>query len=322
MSGASEAGTSALSGTGVSGASWAGGSGPAGTGPSHPGRTGAPGASGTRAAGGRARRHWPAHLILMPTALIFAAPLVWMTLTAFMPDNDINRYPPRVWPSHFTLAGFIRIFTEDNYPRWLLNTVLVSAVAVAGHLVLCSLAGYGFARLRFRGRSLTFAVVMATVMVPTQVLMIPTFLMFKNLGLIDTLGSAFVPWLASAFGVFLMRQFFLSLPRELEEAATIDGCSRLGVFFRIVLPLARPALAALTVFTLLGAWNDLIWPLISISSEDTYTLQMGLATFAGARHTEWSALMAGNLVATLPLVVAFILAQRHFVATMSFSGLK
>ncbi|WP_214408731.1 carbohydrate ABC transporter permease [Sphaerisporangium fuscum] len=267
-------------------------------------------------------RSWLAHLVLMPTALIFAAPLLWMALTAFMPDSDINRYPPRLWPSHFSLAGFQRIFTEDDYPRWLANTVIVSVAAVAGHLVLCSLAGYGFARLRFRGRGVAFALVMATVMVPVQVLMIPTFLMFKNLGLIDSLGAAFVPWLASAFGVFLMRQFFLSLPRELEEAATIDGCSRLGVFFRIVLPLARPALATLTVFTLLGSWNDLIWPLIAISSEDTYTLQMGLATFAGARHTEWSALMAGNLVATLPLVLAFILAQRYFVATMSFSGLK
>ncbi|MGJ6962520.1 carbohydrate ABC transporter permease [Streptosporangium sp. G11] len=268
------------------------------------------------------KRPWLAHLILAPTALVFVAPLLWMTLTAFMPDTEINRYPPTLWPSEFSLAGFTRIFTEDDYPRWLLNTVVVAAVAVVGHVVLCSLAGYGFARLKFPGRAVGFTMVMATIMIPAQVLMIPTFMMFRNLGLIDTLGAAFVPWLASAFGVFLMRQFFLSLPRELEEAARIDGCSQLGVFFRIVLPLARPALAALVVFTLLGAWNDLIWPLISISSEDNYTLQMGLSTFAGARHTEWSALMAGNLVAVFPLVAAFVLAQRHFIATMSFSGLK
>jgi multiple sugar transport system permease protein len=267
------------------------------------------------------RRHL-AHLFLMPLALLFAAPLVWMALTAFMPDTDINTYPPKLWPEHFTLAGFTRIFTEDDYPRWLGNTVIVAVAAVIGHVVLCSLAGYGFARIPFRGRGVAFAALMATIMIPTQVLMIPTFLLFRNLGLIDTLGSAIVPWLASAFGVFLMRQFFLSLPKELEEAAVIDGCSRLGVFFRIVLPLARPALATLVVFTLLGAWNDLLWPLIAISSEDSYTLQMGLATFAGARHTEWSALMAGNVVAVLPLVAAFVLAQRHFVATMSFSGLK
>ncbi|NUP00010.1 MAG: carbohydrate ABC transporter permease [Nonomuraea sp.] len=258
----------------------------------------------------------------MPLALLFAAPLVWMALTAFMPDADINTYPPKLWPEHFTLDGFTRIFTEDDYPRWLGNTVVVAVAAVIGHVVLCSLAGYGFARITFRGRGLAFGALMATIMIPAQVLMIPTFLLFRNLGLIDTLGAAIVPWLASAFGVFLMRQFFLSLPRELEEAAVIDGCSRLGVFFRVVLPLARPALATLVVFTLLGAWNDLLWPLIAISSEDSYTLQMGLATFAGARHTEWSALMAGNVVAVLPLVAAFVLAQRHFVATMSFSGLK
>ncbi|MFI6318996.1 carbohydrate ABC transporter permease [Nonomuraea sp. NPDC050556] len=268
------------------------------------------------------KRRWLAHLVLMPTALLFAAPLVWMVLTAFMPDAEINRYPPRLWPSQFSLDGFHRIFTEDAYPRWLLNTTLVAAAAVAGHVVLCALAGYGFARIPFRGRGVAFTAVMATIMIPTQVLMIPTFLLFRNLGLIDTLGAAIVPWLASAFGVFLMRQFFLSLPKELEEAAVIDGCTRLGVLFRVVLPLARPALATLVVFTLLGAWNDLIWPLIAISTEENYTLQMGLATFAGARHTEWSALMAGNVVAVLPLVLAFVLAQRHFVATMSFSGLK
>ncbi|MEV0228759.1 carbohydrate ABC transporter permease [Nonomuraea sp. NPDC050786] len=268
------------------------------------------------------KRRSLAHLFLMPLALLFVAPLVWMVLTAFMPDADINTYPPKLWPEHFTLAGFERILTDDEYPLWLANTVVVAGAAVLGHVVLCSLAGYGFARIEFRGRGLAFAAVMATIMVPAQVLMIPTFLLFKNMELIDTLGAAIVPWLASAFGVFLMRQFFLSLPKELEEAAVIDGCSRLGVFFRVVLPLARPALATLVVFTLLGAWNDLIWPLIAISSESRYTLQLGLATFAGARHTEWSALMAGNVVAVLPLVAAFVLAQRHFVATMSFSGLK
>ncbi len=163
---------------------------------------------------------------------------------------------------------------------------------------------------------------MVTIMIPVQLLMIPTFLMFRVLGLIDTLGAAFVPWLASAFGVFLMRQFFLSVPHELEEAARIDGCGRLGVFFLIVLPMARPAIATLVVFTLLGSWNDLIWPLIAINSESTFTLQMGLSTFSGTRHTEWSSLMAGNTLATAPLLIAFLVAQRHFIATMSFSGLK
>lgn len=277
--------------------------------------------SGTTAGAGRDRRRL-LHLFLLPVALLFAAPLVWMLLTSLMPDADINRLPPRLWPDHATLGGYRKVLTENDYPRWFLNTVIVAAVAVASHVVLCSLAGYGFARLRFAGSRLGFLAVMVTIMIPVQLLMIPTFLMFRMMGLIDTLGAAFVPWLASAFGIFLMRQFFLSVPPELEEAARIDGCGRLGVFFRIVLPLARPAVATLVVFTLLGSWNDLIWPLIAINSENQFTLQMGLSTFSGTRHTEWSSLMAGNTLATAPLLVAFLFAQRHFVATMSFSGLK
>jgi len=159
-------------------------------------------------------------------------------------------------------------------------------------------------------------------MIPTQLLMIPTYVMFAHIGLIDTLGAAIVPWLATAFGIFLMRQFFLSLPAELEEAALLDGCGPWGVFFRVVLPLAKPALATLAIFTLLGAWNDLVWPLIAINNEHTFTLQLGLANFQGTRRTQWSLLMAGNVVATTPLILFFLFAQRQFVATMTFSGLK
>ena len=205
---------------------------------------------------------------------------------------------------------------------WLGNTVIVSATAIASHLVLCSLAGYGFARLKFRGRNFGFFAVLATIMIPTQLLMIPTYIVFSRIGLIDTLGAAIVPWLASAFGIFLMRQFFLSLPAELEEAAMIDGCTRLQVFFRIILPLAKPALATLAIFTLLGSWNDLVWPLIAINNDHAFTLQLGLANFQGTRRTQWSLLMAGNVVATLPLILFFLFAQKQFIATMTFSGLK
>ena len=205
---------------------------------------------------------------------------------------------------------------------WLVNSTIVTVIAVVSHLALCSLAGYGFARLRFLGRDMAFFAIVGTIMIPIQLLMIPTFVMFSRLGLINTLGAAFVPWLTSAFGIFLMRQFFLALPVELEDAARIDGCNRLQVFWRIVLPLARPALATLAVFTLLGAWNDLIWPLIAISDERWYTVQLGLANFAGTRHTQWQLLMAGNVVATLPLIAGFVLAQRQFVATMTFTAVK
>jgi multiple sugar transport system permease protein len=159
-------------------------------------------------------------------------------------------------------------------------------------------------------------------MIPIQLLMIPTYLMFARAGILDTLAAAFVPWLASAFGIFLMRQFFLSLPVELEEAARIDGAGPMRTFVKVVLPLARPALATLAVFTLLSSWNDLLWPLVAITDDTTFTLQVGLASFQGTRRTEWSQLMAGNVIATLPLIVAFLVAQRRFIATMTFTGLK
>ena len=262
------------------------------------------------------------HLLLAPVALLFALPLVQMVMTSFMPDTDINTFPPRFLPSRLTLAGYQGLLGDSQILRWLLNTVIVTTVAVISHLVLCSLAGYGFARLRFPGRSVGFFAVLGTIMIPTQLLMIPTYVMFTRIGVINTLAAAFIPWLASAFGIFLMRQFFLSLPKDLEEAARLDGCTQLGVFWRIVLPLAKPALTTLAIFTLLGAWNDLIWPLVAIQDENSYTIQLGLAGFQGTRRTQWSLLMAGNVVATMPLILFFLAAQKQFVATMTFSGLK
>ena len=271
----------------------------------------------------------PWHLLLLPTAVVFALPLVQMVMTSLMSDREINRFPPRFFPSHISLGtggkdegGYVGLFTGSEVLRWTMNTVIVSGVAIVSHLVLCSLAGYGFARLKFPGRTFGFFAIVGTIMIPTQLLMIPTYVMFSRLGIINTLASAIVPWLASAFGIFLMRQFFLSLPKELEEAARLDGCTQFGIFWRIVLPLAKPALATLAIFTLLSSWNDLIWPLIAINNEHNYTLQIGLANFQSTRRTQWSLLMAGNVVATAPLIVFFMLAQKHFVATMTFSGLK
>lgn len=264
----------------------------------------------------------PWHLVLIPTALIFMIPFAQMVLTAFTPSAEINRFPRPIIPSSFTVDGFVRLFRDSEVLLWLLNSTIVSTVAIVGHIVLCSLAGYGFARIKFRGRNVGFVTLVATIMIPIQLLMIPTYLMFTRLQLTDSLAAAFVPWLASAFGVFLMRQFFLSLPAELEEAAMLDGATRLQIFTRIVLPLARPALATLAIFTLLGSWNDLIWPLIAINDENVFTVQLGLANFQGARRTDWALLMAGNVIATLPLFIFFIVAQKQFVATMTLTGLK
>jgi multiple sugar transport system permease protein len=270
----------------------------------------------------RRRRFSGWHFVLAPIALLFLVPFVQMLLASLSPAEDLIRYPPPFVPSRLSLDGFAGLFGDTAILHWLLNSTIVSLVAIACQLVLCSMAGYGFARLRFRGRDFGFFAVVATIMIPTQLLMIPTYIMFSRLGLIDTLAAAFVPWLSSAFGIFLMRQFFLSVPAELEEAAALDGCNRWQTFLRVVLPLARPALATLAIFTLLGAWNDLVWPLIAINNEDLFTVQLGIANFQGTRRTQWSLLMAANVVATAPLIAFFLFAQKHFIATMTMSGLK
>lgn len=283
----------------------------------------------------RRRRRLPFsgwHFFLLPVAVLFLIPFAQMFLASLAPAKELVMFPPPFIPSTLSFGqpgtltqdatGFLGLFADTPVLKWLLNSLIVSASAIASHLVLCSLAGYGFARLRFRGRTFGILAIIATIMIPIQLLMIPTYILFARLGLVDGLGAAIVPWLASAFGIFLMRQFFLSLPKELEESGMIDGANRWQVFFRIVLPLARPALATLAIFTLLGAWNDLVWPLIAINNEDAFTIQLGLANFQGTRRTQWSLLMACNVVATLPLIIFFLFAQKQFVATMSISGLR
>ena len=262
------------------------------------------------------------HFVLVPIALLFLLPFVQMFLASVSPAKELVTFPPPLIPSRITFDGFIGLFTESDVVRWLINTIIVSGVAIVSHLVLCSLAGYGFARLQFYGRNVGMFTILATIMIPVQLLFIPTYILFARVGLLGGLGAAIVPWLSTAFGIFLMRQFFLSLPKELEESGMIDGANRLQVFLRIVLPLARPALATLAIFTLLGSWNDLVWPLIAINNDHAFTIQLGLANFQGTRRTQWSLLMAGNVVATLPLIIFFLAAQRQFVATMTFSGLK
>ena len=262
------------------------------------------------------------HLFLIPVAFLFLLPFVQMFMASVSPAEELVSFPPPFIPSRLEFGGFVSLFTDTPILRWMGNTVIVSLVAIASHLVLCSLAGYGFARLKFRGRTFGILAILGTIMIPTQLLMIPTYILFSRLGLIDGLGAAIVPWLASAFGIFLMRQFFLSLPPELEEAGMIDGANRWQVFYRIILPLAKPALATLAIFTLLNSWNDLVWPLIAINNEGAFTLQLGIANFQGTRRTQWTLLMAANVVATLPLIIFFLFAQKQFVQTMTMSGLR
>ncbi|WP_010203658.1 carbohydrate ABC transporter permease [Salinibacterium sp. PAMC 21357] len=276
----------------------------------------------TRSRAPRRRRMSGWHFVLAPIALLFLLPFIQMFMASVSPAKELVSYPPPFIPSRIDFTGFIALFQNTDIMLWLLNSTIVSVTAIASHLVFCSLAGYGFARLTFRGRNFGIFAILGTIMIPTQLLMIPTYVLFSRLGLVDGLGAAIVPWLATAFGVFLMRQFFMSLPRELEEAGRIDGATRWQIFIRIILPLAKPALATLAIFTLLGSWNDLVWPLIAINNDNAFTLQLGIANFQGTRRTQWSLLMAANVVATMPLILFFLFAQKQFIQTMTMTGLR
>lgn len=264
----------------------------------------------------------PWHLALAPVAAAFAIPLVWLLVSSFMSNAQINRFPPVIIPGSLHLDGYQYVLTNALFPRWFVNSVIVAAVVVAGNLVFGSLAGYAFARMRFRGSKALLALMLGTLVIPFQITMIPTFLLLKNLGIIDTLAALMVPSLVTPFAVFLLRQFFVSLPRELEEAAWIDGCSRLRTLWLIIIPLSRPALATVAVLTFLTSWNDLAWPLIAINDDHNYTLQLGLATFHGQHRTQWSAIMAGNVITVLPVLLAFLLAQKTFIQSLTSSALK
>ncbi|MCL2550612.1 MAG: carbohydrate ABC transporter permease [Actinomycetia bacterium] len=275
--------------------------------------------------GSRPRRRLPFspwHLALAPLALLFALPLLWLLLSSVMSDAQINRFPPALWPSHLDFSGYRYVLGNAMFPRWFANSLIVSAATVASNLVFGALGGYAFARMRFAGSRLLLVTMLATMAIPFQLTMIPTFLVMKKLGLIDSLGALIVPSLVTPFAVFLLRQFFLSLPRELEEAAWIDGCNRLRVLWSVVLPLSRPALSTVAVLTFLTTWNDLTWPLIAINHDTHYTLQLGLTTFQGLHHTKWSAVMAGNVITVLPVLVAFLAAQKSFIQSITSSGLK
>ena len=262
------------------------------------------------------------HLVLFPLAVVMIIPMIWMVITSFETLNETRHFPPILIPSSIQWQNYTEVLQRAPFARWFANTLVVTVVVVAGNLLFCSLAGYAFARIKFFGRDVVFILVLATLMIPFQVIMIPTFLIVRKLGLIDTLGALIVPNLAGAFGIFLLRQFFRSLPIELEEAARIDGASRLGVLFKIVLPLSGPVLATVAVITFLWTWNDFLWPLVTIYNPDNMTLQLGLTTFQGAHQTNTHLLMAANVMSVIPVLLLFFVAQRFFIRGIATSGLK
>jgi multiple sugar transport system permease protein len=262
------------------------------------------------------------HLLLVAIAVVMVAPFYWMTITALKPTSEAIAYPPTFFPERITFGSVGEVLTRVTFLRYTLNTLVFAAIAVAGELVFAALAAYAFARLRFPGRDAVFFAYLGTMMIPFYITMIPAFLVVKWLGLVNTFAALILPRLASPFGTFLLRQYFLTIPREIEDAAAIDGCSRPGFLFRILLPLSTPALAALALLLFMQNWNAFLWPLLVANRDDVKVLQLALSDFRNQNFPIINLVMAGTLLSVLPILAVFFAAQKHFVQGVVMSGLK
>jgi multiple sugar transport system permease protein len=261
------------------------------------------------------------HATLVVGAALVVIPFLWEFLTSLKTESNATRVPPTLAPD-WKWSNYSAVFHLVPFGRQFVNTVLMTAGRTVAQVVLCALAAYAFARLEFPGRKVIFGVLLSILMVPPQLFIIPQFQIMADLHWLNTLQALIVPGMFSAFGIFLLRQFFAALPKELDEAARIDGAGPLRVFWYVVLPLARPGLTALAILTALWSWNDLLWPLIVNTSPDKMTLSAGLASLLGQFQTNYPVLMAGSLMASIPLVVVFVVLQRQFVEGIAFSGTK
>jgi ABC-type glycerol-3-phosphate transport system permease component len=263
-------------------------------------------------------------VVLTAVAALMVGPFLWMVSTSMKGQGDVFRYPPQWLPPNLDLQNYRTIMDVLPIGRMVLNSLTIAVSATIGQVASCALAAYAFARMRFRGKTMLYSVLLATMMIPPQVTMIPVFLIMKSLGWIDTLYALIVPaFFGGAFGTFLLRQFFATIPLELEDAARIDGCGRFRIFWRIVLPLSRPALVTLALFTFMAYWNDLLGPVIYLSSIERATLTIGLANLqSGPMTTRYELLMAGSVLSVLPILLLLILGQRWFIRGVATTGLK
>lgn len=280
--------------------------------------------------GRRSRIHWPriihktfVYALLVSISLFFFFPLLWMMTTAIKPTSQMFQIPP-VWiPKPPQWDVFHTTWNRTNFSVYLGNTVLITVLSMIGRVGSCALVGFSFARLRWPGKNVLFLITLSTMMLPFQVLMIPQFLIFKEIGWINTHYPLWVPSFGgAAFYIFLMRQYFMTMPRELDDAAKIDGCGWLGIFWRILLPLSHPALATIAIFTFMSQWNSFLEPLIFLNSSKKYTLALGLAMFRDQFDVDWNAIMAMSFLMVLPCLTIFFLAQKYFIQGISTTGLK
>jgi multiple sugar transport system permease protein len=272
---------------------------------------------------GQSRAHALAvHAGLLVLALLSLAPLLWMVSVSFMPAGQASRFPPPLLPSAATLANYHELFGRSGMARNFANSLLVSVAITLGSLLVNTLAGYAFAKLRFAGRERVFQVLLAALVVPAQVAMLPLFLLMKQLGLVNTYAGVVLPALASVFGIFLVRQYARSIPDELLEAARIDGAGEWRIFFSIILPMLKPVLVTLAIFTFMGSWNDFMWPLIVLTDQEHYTLPVALATLSREHIMDVELMMAGAVVTVLPVLALFLLLQRYYIQGLLLGSVK
>lgn len=262
------------------------------------------------------------HIILLLGLGITIFPFFWMVLTSFKTTGEAMQIPPTIFPKKFITVAYSQIVSSLPFARIYLNTILSTVITVLAQLVFCAMAGYAFARIKFPFKNTIFILLLSVLMVPGQIFLIPQYLIVQKMGLLDTIPALFIPNLFSAFGTFLMRQFFLSLPEELEEAAIIDGCSRYQIFWRIMLPLVKPGLVTLSIFTFKFAWNDFMWPLIVNTSPKNMILGPALSTLQGQYTSQYPMQMAGAVLAVIPVIAVFFIFQKQFIEGVAQSGIK
>jgi len=269
------------------------------------------------------------HIFLLILSIISVGPFIWLISTAMKsPDEDIFSYPPVFIPVHPTIENFIGVWNKVPFGDYLWNSIIVSIFTILLNLILSSLAAYPLARMKFKGKNFVFYAILSTIMVPFQVIMIPIYLMTLKLNLVDSVSDVagfaglILPFAVNAFGIFLMRQAFLTIPKELEEAAVIDGCSTFDIWWRVMMPLVKPALATLAIFTFVGAWSEFLWPSIVLTKQTMYTLPVGINHLQGVFSANWRYIAAGAIISTIPILVLFLALQRYFIGGTTQGAVK
>ena len=269
------------------------------------------------------------HFILITISLLSIFPFIWLISTSLKGQaENIFAYPPQIIPTDFTWTNYTGVWGKVDFIRYFINSMIVAGGTVILNLILSAMAGYPLARMEFKGKKITFFAVLATIMIPFQAIMLPVYLITLKLNLVDSVGSIagfmglILPFAVNAFGIFLMRQAFLGIPKEMEEAAIVDGCNGFQIFWKVLLPMVKPSLAVLAIFTFIGSWGEFLWPSIVLTKESMYTLPIGVNNLQGMFSSNWRFIAAGSILSTIPILIFFLCMQRYFISGENEGAVK